>query len=80
MQTIQHKLIMTYRREEEEAYELTTDEMSSHPQAVEFLEKNPEKVDWSRLYGNTSAISILERNLDEVCWSLSFTPEYSYQW
>jgi len=34
-----------------------------------YLEKNPDKIDWSQLSGNPAAIHILEQNTDKINWS-----------
>jgi hypothetical protein len=56
---------------------LSWKELSSNinPRAIEYLEKNPEKIDWVKLSFNPSAIRLLEANQDKIDWSeLSLNP------
>jgi len=49
--------------------------LSHNPNAISILEKNLDKVDWSRLSSNRNAIHLLEKKLDKVDWNnLSFNP------
>ena len=50
-------------------------ELCGNPNAIHMLEKNLDKVDWSRLSENPNAIHILGQNLDRVDWdNLSRNP------
>ena len=42
--------------------------LSSNPRAGAYLERNPEKIDWSFLSNNPDAIEILEKNQDKIDW------------
>jgi hypothetical protein len=41
---------------------------STNPNILSMLEKNPDRIHWSRLSSNPNAIHLLERNLDKVDW------------
>ena len=44
--------------------------LSSNPNAIDLLEKNPDKICWYWLSGNPNAIHLLEKNPDKICWGL----------
>ena len=49
--------------------------ISSNPNALEYLEKNPDKINWFWLSLNPAAIPLLEKNLDKIQWTcLSSNP------
>jgi len=39
-----------------------------NPAAIEILEQNQDKIDWSCLSENPAAIHLLEKNLDKISW------------
>ncbi len=42
--------------------------LSSNPNAMYLLERNPEKINWSEMSGNPSAMHLLEKNPDKINW------------
>ena len=51
------------------------DTLSMNPNAIKFLESNPEKINWFYLCLNPNAIELLESNQDEITWyNLSSNP------
>ena len=42
--------------------------LSTNPNAIHILEKNPEKIDWEILSGNPNANNLLEQNPDKINW------------
>ena len=48
---------------------------SCNPASIDFLKKNPEKIDWERLSANPAAIHLLEKNPEKIDWEeLSTNP------
>jgi hypothetical protein len=48
---------------------------SCNPASIDFLEKNPEKIDWESLSTNPAAIHLLEKNPEKIDWGwLSANP------
>jgi hypothetical protein len=41
-------------------------DLSSNPNAIQYLEQNPEKINWFKLSSNPNAIHILEKNPDKI--------------
>jgi hypothetical protein len=49
--------------------------LSSNPNAIHLLEKNPNKIDWKVLSKNPNAIHLLETNPNKIKWGcLSSNP------
>jgi len=49
--------------------------LSTNPNAIHLLEKNPDKIDWYMLSSNPNAIPLLEKNPDKIDWKwLSLNP------
>jgi hypothetical protein len=49
--------------------------LSENPNAIHYLEKNQDKIDWYYLSRNPNAIHLLEQNIDKIHWDcLSFNP------
>lgn len=49
--------------------------MSSNPRAINILEQNRDKINWSNLSSNPAAIHILQRNMNKIDWNnLSSNP------
>jgi hypothetical protein len=49
---------------------------NTSPEAIRFLEKHPEKIDWTTLSSNPEAIRFLEQNYDKIHWdTLSSNPK-----
>jgi hypothetical protein len=51
-------------------WRLDSEGLSTNPNAIDYLEKNPDKIFWYWLCKNPNAIPILEKNLDKVYWPL----------
>ena len=56
--------------------------LSKNPNAIQLLEQNLDKINWSKLSMNPNAIHLLEQNPDKICWSWVLTNpsifEYDY--
>ncbi len=49
--------------------------LSANPNAVEYLKRHPDKINWVVLSQNPNAIHLIESNLKNVCWAhLSINP------
>ena len=46
------------------------DGLSTNPNAIHILEKNPQRIDWIHISANPNAIPILEKYLDKIDWDL----------
>ena len=57
--------------------------MSAIPEAIQLLEKNPDKIDWFWLSSNPAAIQLLKANPEKIDWAMfSSNPaifEYDYK-
>ena len=42
--------------------------MNSNKNAIAYLEKNPDDINWEIISMNSSAIRILEKNLEKIDW------------
>ena len=51
--------------------------LSENPNAIEFLERNPDKINWSNLSSNINnrAIEILLQNQDKIIWETLYWNE-----
>ena len=62
---------------------LFNDALSLNLNAIDYLKKNPHKIDWKFLSANPNAIELLEANQDKIDWywfssnSAIFTYDYS---
>lgn len=43
--------------------------ISSHHQAIKYLQDNPNKIDWTGISSNTAAVHLIANNLDKICWT-----------
>jgi len=43
--------------------------LSGNPNAIQFLEQNPDKICWIYLSANPAAIHLLEQNLEKIDWT-----------
>ena len=46
----------------------TPTRLSSNPNAISILEKNPDKINWSVLSRNRNALELLKKNPDKIDW------------
>ena len=46
---------------------------------IDFLEKNPNKINWGSLSRNPNAIDLLEKNQDKICWGELSSNEGYYE-
>jgi len=46
--------------------------LSGNPNAIPLLERNPDKIYWTRLSKNPNAIHLLERNPDKIDWLMLY--------
>src|SRR2546429_686022 len=42
--------------------------LSTNPNAIHLLEKNPDKINWYGLSWNANAMHLLEKNMDKIDW------------
>ena len=42
--------------------------LSANPNAIQLLEKNPERIDWYVLSSNPNAVHLLEKNREKIDW------------
>ena len=49
--------------------DMLTSRLSVNPRAIDYLEKNPDKIDWFYLSLNPAAIPLLQENPDKIDWT-----------
>jgi len=64
------KIIWIVKRFEDNNCIISSCELSNILEAIEFVEKNQDKIDWSILSSNQNAIHVLEKNQDKIDWSI----------
>ena len=42
--------------------------ISTHHQAIKYLEENPHKINWKMISYNKAAVHLIKNNLDKICW------------